>query len=73
MRYVRNGFAGLPTVELTRRNLRALLAKLDGHPPDSTCTLVFSGMIAVTSVEDSAHYSTRPPGALDDETEAALT
>ena len=26
-------------ITLSERNLRALLAKLDGHPPDSVCTI----------------------------------
>ena len=40
MKYVECGVLGLPTVELTRRNLMSLLAKLDGNPPGSACTLV---------------------------------
>lgn len=71
MKYVPRGFAGLPTVELTRRNLRALLAKLDES--DSTHTLIDpKQQVAVTAVEDDEHYADRPPGKLHPETEAAL-
>ena len=30
---------GRPRIVLSRRNLLALLAKLDGHPPDSACAI----------------------------------
>lgn len=51
----------LPVVELTRRNLEALLAKLDD--PLSHRTLVDpANHIAVRAVEDSDHYKTRRPG-----------
>lgn len=64
----------MPTVELTRRNLKSLLAKLDGHPPDSMCTLVDpDNKIAVKAVEDAAHYADRSPGPMHDDTEAGLS
>lgn len=55
----------LPVVELTRRNLTALLAKLDD--PDSQRTLISPGfhgdpVIAVRAVEDEEHYADRAPG-----------
>ncbi len=54
---------GHKTVELTRRNLLALLAKLDD--PDSLRTIIDSeGAMAVRAVEDSEHYSDRPPGVM---------
>lgn len=60
-------------VELTRRNLKALLAKLDGNPPGSACTLVDqSGTFYVKSVEDSEHYGARQPGALHNDTLKAM-
>jgi hypothetical protein len=62
------------TVELTRRNLTALLQKLDakrdGHQTE--CALLKSGtetdgfLLRVEAVEDEAHYSTRRPGAMMD-------
>lgn len=63
----------IPTVELTRRNLMVLLAKLDGHPLDSACTIVDSERrIAVQAVEDAEHYADREPGRMHDDTETAL-
>lgn len=50
-------------VELTRRNLTTLLAKLDD--PLSARTLCKDGdgcVVWVTAVEDDAHYSDRAPG-----------
>lgn len=73
MKYLERGELQMPTVELTRRNLLALLCKLDGHPPDSMCTIADpDGKIAVKAVEDSAHYSDREPGPMIQETEEAL-
>lgn len=60
------------TIELSRRNLLSLLAKLDGHPPDSART-IFSNMqlpfVFIKAVEDAEHYSDRPAGAMVDGTE----
>lgn len=48
-------------VELTRRNLTALLEKLDD--PCSARTLISpDGLVAVKAVEDAEHYTDRPPG-----------
>ena len=53
--------AGLPVLELTERNLRALLEKLSD--PLSHRTLIDSEeKIAVRAVSDDAHYKTRSPG-----------
>ena len=50
-----------PVLELTRRNLNALLEKLSD--PLSNRTLIDpTDKIAVRSVEDRDHYSGRPPG-----------
>ena len=74
MKYVERGMLQMPTVELTRRNLTALLAKLDGQPSDSMCTIVDPDRrIAVKAVEDSEHYADRAPGRMIDETEDALS
>lgn len=67
MRYVPAGADGQPVLELTRRNLETLLAKLDD--PLSARTLTKSaedgpGWIQVTAVEDAAHYSDRAPGVV---------
>ncbi|MDQ2912257.1 MAG: hypothetical protein M3T56_03270 [Chloroflexota bacterium] len=35
-------------VALSRRNLRALMAKLDGGPPDSACTISYETRDRVT-------------------------
>ena len=61
-------------VQLTRRNLEALLKKLD-HVRDGGVSFceIFSptfgdppGTISVIAVEDREHYEDRPPGAMLD-------
>ena len=67
-------------VYLSRRNLLSLLAKLDGAPATSVCTLVgpvFYPITIVTAEEDGAHYAhesrdDEPPGPLHPATEAAV-
>jgi hypothetical protein len=54
-----------PVLELSRRNLQALLDKLDD--PLSARTLISPGRmgdpyIAVKAVEDAEHYTDRPAG-----------
>jgi hypothetical protein len=50
-------------LELTRRNLETLLAKLDD--PLSVKTLTDpTGVIAVVAVPNEEHYSDRPPGTV---------
>ena len=67
------------TIELTRRNLLSLLAKLDGNPRDSACMIGspnrdHEGHVWwVKAVENDKHYSDRSPGRMHDATEAALT
>ena len=57
-----------PLVELrlSRRNLQVLLAKLDGHPPGSACTLErddgSGAVFRVIAEEDAEHYAGRTPG-----------
>lgn len=47
-------------IELSRRNLETLLAKLDD--PASVRTIIKSG-VAIVAVEDEEHYSdSNPPG-----------
>jgi hypothetical protein len=56
--------SGFHRVYLSRRNLLSLLAKLDGHPPDSVCTIVGpEDDFAVTAEEDIAHYTNPARGA----------
>jgi hypothetical protein len=53
----------VPIVELSRRNLKVLLAKLDD--PLSARTLIDPDFrIAVRAVEDSEHYANRAPGLM---------
>jgi len=52
-----------PTLELTRRNLEALLAKLD-DPLSQRALLDPDHQILVIAVEDSDHYKDRPPGVV---------
>ncbi len=67
MKYIeaadQNSVDCLPTVELTRRNLEALLAKLD----DAKSVRILidrEDKVAVRAVEDETHYSDRPPGVV---------
>jgi hypothetical protein len=63
-------------VTLSRRNLLTLLAKLDGHPPNSACTIVLPGVegpeLRVKAEENELHYQNRPapPGPMHPDTEA---
>ena len=61
MKFIDADHGGLVTVELTRRNLESLLAKLDD--PASVHTL-FDGQnkVQVVAVENEEHYSDRAPG-----------
>ncbi len=69
-------------ITLSRRNLLSLLAKLDGHPPDSAC-MIGGGADAlgfyVKAEEDDVHYADRvvppgwkPYGVMHQETEEAI-
>jgi hypothetical protein len=67
-------------VTLSRRNLLTLLAKLDGHPSNSACTILLPGggegpELLVRAEENDAHYQTRPepPGPMHPDTEARMT
>jgi hypothetical protein len=65
-------------VTLSRRNLLTLLAKLDGHPSNSACTIVLPGVegpeLLVRAEENEAHYQSRgaPPGSMHPDTESRL-
>lgn len=60
---------------VSHRNLVSLLAKLDGHPPESYCTIVggdeADGWVLTAEV-DQRHYAHRPPGWMHEDTEAAI-
>lgn len=50
-------------IELTRRNLEVLLAKLDD--PASACTIADGTTgFRITAVENEKHYANRSPGAM---------
>jgi len=48
-------------VYLSRRNLKALTAKLDGYPEDSAMTIHYTSkngeVLTVTAEEDAVHYA----------------
>lgn len=53
---------GTTWVTLSRRNLQTLLAKLDGHPTDSACTIqggTDAWGLFVKAEEDEVHYKHR--------------
>lgn len=64
-------------VTLSRKNILTLLAKLDGNPPDSACTIVGGdgaiGLI-MRAEEDDVHYAElgRPAGIMHPDTEDAI-
>jgi hypothetical protein len=65
------------TIELSRANLQALLAKLDGHPPNSTPVILRFDQSAqcylrVHAVENGDHYMHRDRGIMHEDTEAAM-
>ena len=74
--------ADLDKVEviLSRSNLRGLLAKLDGHPSHSACTLtkevqqwgLGTTVLVVRAEEDSVHYQEIPRGRMHGDTERAI-
>lgn len=62
-------------MELTRTNLMVLLAKLDGHPKNSACTIgghPDADCWFVKAVEDEEHYIDRPRGEMHPATEAVV-
>jgi hypothetical protein len=69
---------GVVRVTLSERNLRALLAKLGGSPPNSACTLSYDtrdGLVLyVTAEPNDIHYTnperdTPVPGTMHPDTE----
>lgn len=68
-------YGAVNVMSLSRRNLEALLTKLDGVPSGSNCTIM-GGTDAqgwlVTAEENDVHYAERPAGGMHPETEAAI-
>ena len=63
-------------ITLSRRNLRALIAKLDGHPKPSACEIMKGDdegyLVRVRAEEDAEHYTKMQPGPMHPETEAEI-
>ena len=68
--------AGHVRVTLSRRNLLTLLAKLDGYPTNSACTIFREceggETLHVTAEEDAVHYAEREPGEMHPVTETQI-
>ena len=63
------------TVVLSRRNLLSLIAKLDGFPAHSVCTIIGGDEapgLVVKAEEDERHYLMRPAGPMHYATELRL-
>ena len=74
MRFLRNqpvSAINIDVLELTRKNLETLLAKLD-RPGSSRMLINGDYDIAVRAVEDEEHYADRPAGATLEDVEAQL-
>lgn len=60
---------------LSRRNLLALLAKLDGYPKESALTILGGddapGFL-VSAEEDDVHYASRRAGVMHPDTEEVI-
>ena len=75
---IKSFIGGRVCIELSRRNIKSLLAKLNGHPPSSRCTLVRpceNGLyLEIKAVENDTHYSKpdREPEPMHPSTEAQL-
>lgn len=63
MKYIEGQRGTMAVLELSRRNLEVLLAKLD-DPTSVKTILAPTGEIAVVAVENEEHYSERTPGAM---------
>lgn len=66
---------GFTTLILSRRNLLTLLAKLDGFPPNSACSIVGgceAPNIWVKAEEDEVHYAGRPASEMHPITEGRI-
>lgn len=64
------------TIVLSRRNLMTLLAKLDGFPSASACTIARGSDapgVYVRAEEDDIHYRYRAAGVMHPDTEEKLS
>lgn len=64
------------TIVLSRRNLVALLAKLDGFPSASACTIGGGSEapgVYVRAEEDDVHYRYRAAGRMHPDTEEKIS
>lgn len=62
-------------IVLSRSNLLALIAKLDGYPLDSACTLVGGSSapgVKLKAEEDEVHYKDRNRGSYHISTELRI-
>gem|GEM_PF-6708962 len=73
--------SGTVRVTLSERNLKALLAKLAGSPPNSACTLTYDtrdGVVLIVQAEpDALHYANPErdiphPGPMHPDTEERI-
>ena len=55
-------------VAVSRRNLLALVAKLDGFPKGSECAIHGDGVL-LSAEENDVHYGEREPGLMHPDTE----
>lgn len=62
-KFVENSAGGPHVLELSRRNLEVLLAKLE-DPLSAKSLLCPDAKIYVCAVENEAHYSDRAPGVV---------
>lgn len=59
---------------ISERNARALIAKLEGYPEQSACTIATPDYGFFLAIEpDDVHYAERPPGRMVDATERRLS
>ncbi len=63
MKYIESVASDYPVLELTRRNLESLLAKLD-DPLSARSLIDPDHRIMVRAVENDEHYQDRAPGAV---------
>lgn len=76
MRTEKPEYGGTIRIVLSRRNILSLLAKLDGYPKDSRCTIMGGDDakgVEVAIEEDNVHYYDRPAGQMIAETEERTT
>ena len=76
MRLEEPKYGGKLRLVVSRRNVLSLLAKLDGYPPGSRCTLgggSDADGIELAIEEDDVHYKDRPAGRMIGETELRTT